>query len=111
MNNGMAAFANPDVAAPFAPNSGNWGAWELAARYSDLDLDWQPGALGTTCPVAGCVRGGEQKIFAVGLNWYLSNNFRLLFDYMFIHVDKLSGLGAQIGQDVSVVGTRFQFTN
>ena len=111
MNNGMATYANPDVAAPFDPNRGHWGAWEVAARYSDLDLDWQPGALGTTCPVAGCVRGGEQKIFALGLNWYLNNNFRVLLDYMFIHVDKLSGLGAQIGQDVTVVGTRFQFTN
>jgi phosphate-selective porin OprO/OprP len=110
-NNGMATFANPEVAAPFDPYRGSWGAWEVAARYSDLDLDWQPGALGTTCPVAGCVRGGEQKIFALGLNWYLSNNFRVLIDYMFIHVDKLSGLGAQIGQDVTVLGTRFQFTN
>jgi phosphate-selective porin OprO/OprP len=111
LNNGMATFANPDIDVPFALDSGGWGAWEIVARYSDLDLDWQAGALGATCPVAGCVRGGEQKIFAIGLNWYLSNNLRFLFDYMFIHVDKLSASGAQIGQDVSVLATRFQFTN
>jgi phosphate-selective porin len=45
------------------------------------------------------------------LNWYLSDSFRFLFDYMFIHVDKLGATGAQIGQDISAVGTRFQFTN
>lgn len=111
LNNGMATFANPQVRTPFALDGGGWGAWEIAARYSDLDLDWEPGAPGTTCPVAGCVRGGEQKIFSVGLNWYLSDNLRVLFDYMLIQVDKLSAAGAQIGQDVTVVGTRFQLTN
>ena len=111
LNNGMATFANPHVRRPFTFDGRGWGAWEVAARYSDLDLDWRPGALGTPCPVAGCVRGGAQSIFALGLNWYLSNNFRVLFDYMFIHLDKLSASGAQIGQDVNVVGTRFQFTN
>jgi phosphate-selective porin OprO/OprP len=111
LNNGMATFAAPHIDMPFAFNGGSWGAWELAARYSNLDLDWERGALGLSCPVAGCVRGGQQKIFAVGLNWYLSDSFRFLFDYMFIHVDKLSGTGAQIGQDVNVIGTRFQFTN
>ena len=111
MNNGMATYANPLVGRPFSLDGSGWGAWEIAARYSDLELDWERGAPGTTCPVAGCVRGGEQRIFALGLNWYLSDNFRVLLDYMFIHVDKLSGLGVQIGQDVTVVGTRFQFTN
>jgi phosphate-selective porin OprO/OprP len=111
LNNGMATYANPQVGTPFALNSGGWGAWEIAVRYSDLDLNWQSGALGTPCPVAGCVRGGEQTIFAVGLNWYLNDNLRLLLDYMVIQVDKLSASGAQIGQDVTVVGTRFQFTN
>ena len=111
LNNGMATYVNPYVGRPFDLHGGGWGAWELAARYSDLDLNWNAGALGASCPVVGCVRGGEQKVLALGLNWYLSNNFRFLFDYMFIHVDKLSDTGAQIGQDVSVFGTRFQFTN
>jgi phosphate-selective porin OprO/OprP len=111
LNNGMAAYANPRVAMPFALDGGGWGAWEIAARYSDLNLDWHPGSLGTRCPLVGCVRGGKQKILTLGLNWYLSNRVRFLFDYMFVQVDKLSNTGAQIGQDVSVVGMRFQFAN
>jgi len=111
LNNNMAAYANPNVSKPFAFDGSGWGAWEIAARYSDLDLDWKSGALGAPCPVVGCVRGGEQRVIALGVNWYLSDNFRLLLDYMFIQVDKLGTTGAQIGQDVRVVGTRIQFTN
>lgn len=109
-NNGMATYANPLVSAPFGLDGNGWGAWEIAARYSTLDLDWRGGTLGTVCSV-GCVRGGEQKTLSLGLNWYLTNNFRVLFDYMVIHVDKLNASGAQVGQDLSVVGARFQFTN
>jgi phosphate-selective porin OprO/OprP len=111
LNNGMATYANPRVGMPFTFDGRGWGAWEFAARYSDLNLDWQRGALGTSCPVAGCVRGGEQKIWSLGLNWYLTDNVRVIFDYMVIHVDRLSGSGVQIGQDVTAVGTRLQFTN
>jgi phosphate-selective porin OprO/OprP len=108
-NNGMATYANPRVAAPFA--RGGWGAWELAARYSTLDLNWRAGAAGTTCAPAACIRGGEQKIWSIGLNWYLNDNFRLMLDWMFVDVDKLNGSGAQIGQSFRVIGTRLQFTN
>jgi phosphate-selective porin OprO/OprP len=108
-NNGMATYVNPHVAAPFA--LGGSGAWEIVARYSTLDLNWQAGALGTTCVPAACIRGGEQKIWSIGLNWYLSNNVRFLLDYMHVDVDKLNRSGAQVGQTFNVVGTRLQFTN
>jgi phosphate-selective porin OprO/OprP len=108
-NNGMATYANPHVAAPFA--LGGFGAWEIVARYSTLDLNWEAGALGTTCAPSACIRGGAQKIWSIGLNWYLSNNVRFLLDYMHVDVDKLNGSGAQVGQTFSVVGTRLQFTN
>jgi len=111
MNNGMATFTNPRVARPF-PLDG-WGAWEIAARYSDLDLNWSPGTADAPCggASAGCVRGGDQQIWTFGLNWYLSDSVRLLFDVLFVDVDKLDSSGIQIGQAFSVVGTRLQFTN
>jgi phosphate-selective porin OprO/OprP len=112
-NNGMATYANPRVTRPFALNGQSWGVWEVAARYSILDLNWQPGAAGTMCAgaLAGCVRGGEQRIWTIGFNWYLSDNLRVLFDYMFVDVGKLDVSGVQAGQSLRVVGTRFQFTN
>jgi len=39
-NNEMATFNNPRVITPFSLDGHTWGAWELAARYSDLDLNW-----------------------------------------------------------------------
>jgi phosphate-selective porin OprO/OprP len=50
-----------------------WGAVEIAVRYSTLDLD------------DTSVSGGEAKDWTVGLNWYLRENVRLMFDYT--HVD------------------------
>lgn len=119
-NNEMATFNNPRVVTPFDPASGNWGAWELAARYSDLDLNWRPGAIGQTAaqaPVGG-VRGGEEKIWTLGINWYLNNNVLMRFNYLHVDVDKLgfvtngsSTTLQQVGQQFNAFGARLQLSN
>lgn len=113
MNNNLATFANPRVTAPVSLGGNQWGAWEIAARYSDLDLNWNEGQPRMSCtgPFAGCVRGGEQKIVTLGLNWYLSNNVRLMFDYLRVDVNRLNASGQQIGQAFNAIGTRLQLTN
>ncbi|MCH1933237.1 OprO/OprP family phosphate-selective porin, partial [Shewanella sp. A25] len=73
-------FDAPKVEAHFDLARGTWGVWEMAARYSDLDLDYLAGAAGRA-PVAGAIRGGEQKILTLGLNWYPNGNVRFLADY------------------------------
>lgn len=110
VNNNMASYANPRLDAPFAFDGVHWGAWEIAARYSDLDLNWRPGVLGVPCG-GGCIRGGEQKIWTLGLNWYLTNNVRMMFDYMRVDVNRLDFGGRQTGQAFNVLGTRLQFAN
>lgn len=114
-------FDSPRVENPFKLRSGSWGVWELAARYSDLDLNFNAGAPGTA-PTASAVRGGEQKIITVGLNWYPNNNVRFLADYQRVEVDRLSPggtafgagaltppAGAQIGQDLNIWSFRTQY--
>jgi len=98
---------------PLSFGANQWGAWEVAARYSDLDLNWNEGLPGMACSAAftGCVRGGEEKIVTLGLNWYLSNNIRLMFDYLIVDVNRLNASGQQIGQTFNAVGTRLQLTN
>jgi phosphate-selective porin OprO and OprP len=57
------------------------GAWELAARFSTIDLD--SGALqknGTHL-----VQGGILDQWEAGVNWHLNNNLRVQF--MFLHAD------------------------
>lgn len=49
---------------------GGWGAWEVAARLSDIDLT-----------DAGIV-GGQQRDLTLALNWYLAPNLRLMLDYV-----------------------------
>ena len=55
---------------PFAPRQGHWGAFELAARLSWLDLS------------NGGVQGGEMLSFTVGPAWTLSRSVRVLAGYV-----------------------------
>jgi phosphate-selective porin OprO/OprP len=112
---------------------GGWGAWELAARYSDLNLNshtldttslitaWTtPGALTYTFP--NTVRGGDQKIATVGLNWYVSTAIRFALDYQWIDVKRLQAPATVTvtsgtpslpavwgGQDLQTLAIRAQF--
>jgi phosphate-selective porin OprO and OprP len=60
---------------PFSLNSGGWGAWEIAGRYSTIDLNDRVGsAIG--------IAGGRQSVYTLALNWYINRNVRLMFDYL-----------------------------
>lgn len=110
------AFDAPAVNHPFSYADGAWGAWELAFRYSDIDLNYHAGAPGSA-PAADAVRGGEQKIWAGGLNWYPNAVVRFMLDYQDVRIDRLSPSaatfatpnGAQIGQHYHAISFRSQF--
>lgn len=53
------------------PNS-RWGAVEVALRFSNLDLNDET------------VNGGSARDWTVGLNWYVRENMRLMFNYIAI---------------------------
>ncbi len=50
-----------------------WGAWELKARWSYIDLD------------DGAINGGRMSDWTFGVNWYLNSNFHIMLDY--VHAD------------------------
>jgi phosphate-selective porin OprO/OprP len=91
----------------FSLGDGGWGAWEIAARYSVLDLNDDAGAAGQTAPTGG-IRGGVQRITTVGLNWYPNGVIRFLLDFQNGHVDRLSAAGADIGAHFDNVSFRSQ---
>ena len=63
--------------ANFDFGSGGLGAFQVAARYQALEVDEQAIALGFAAP------GSSRKADAwtVGLNWYLTGNFRYTFNF------------------------------
>jgi phosphate-selective porin OprO and OprP len=52
-----------------------WGAWELAARYSYVNLNYGTGA--------NRIQGGIMDGLSVGLNWYLNTNLKVQFDWIY----------------------------
>lgn len=54
---------------PFNLKNGNWGAWEVAGRYAEADLN------------SGDITGGQMSQLTIALNWYLNENVRFMADY------------------------------
>lgn len=53
---------------------GGWGAWELAGRYSFVNLN------------SADVQGGRLSLLMAGVNWYLHSHVKWRFNYGFGHV-------------------------
>ncbi len=83
-----AAFSRTAPKHPFSIADGTWGAFELAVRYSHIDLDDKG------------IRGGIGNDITAALNWYLYSNMRLMFNY--VQANR-NGIG-----DASIVQSRVQ---
>jgi len=120
-----AAFQSPRPFVPFS-SAGGLGAWELALRYSHLDLDFHSG-LGGTAATADAIRGGTQDIWTFGVNWYLNPNVKVMLNWLHVDVHRLNPagvgnltpfgpapatppIGVQIGQDLDIYGLRTQYS-
>lgn len=94
--NGNMTYLEP--AKPFNPSKGNWGAVELAARYSGVNLN--DGSF-----ASGGIQGGKMNEFTGGLNWYFNSNFRLLANYTRLLNINGSPLTTVGGQKMDGMGT------
>ncbi len=74
-NSASASYGGIVPANPFSLGGGGWGAWEIAGRYSMIDLNDRVGS-------AVGVAGGRQTVYTMALNWYINRNVRLMFDYL-----------------------------
>ena len=54
---------------------GGIGAWEVAARYSEMDLTSKD------------ISGGKERNVTLGLNWWLNRSLMLRFNYVYANTD------------------------
>ncbi len=82
---------------------GNWGAFELAARWSRLDLDSHVDELAN-----GGIRGGVLTDYTLALNWYLNPYLRMQANYIHAEARRRSATGVDLGTDANILGLRLQ---
>ncbi len=105
INNEVGGFNAPVPSAPFSLSGDSWGAWEIAVRYSNTDLNWHTN-------LANGVFGGQERVVAIALNWYLNRNIRVMLDDNIVDVNKgVFGNTNRDGQSLNIVGVRLQFAN
>jgi phosphate-selective porin OprO/OprP len=88
----------------FDPAAHTYGAWEIAARYSELRIDEDAFPLFAN-PASSA---SSAKAWAVGLNWYLNKNLRWMLDYERTAFE--GGATAGDREDESIVFNRFQIS-
>ena len=67
---------------------GKYGAWEIATRYSKVDM------------TSHDVLGGVSDAFTLGLNWYANVNVHVLADFVMVNNDKdANARGSLVGND------------
>jgi phosphate-selective porin OprO and OprP len=73
----------PDHPVAFG-RGGGWGAWEVAVRYSEINLN-NHATPGVSPLTTGGVFGGRANGYVFGINWYPIYNVRFMLNY--IHED------------------------
>ena len=94
-NLGSGSFDAPRRAEAFAPARGQWGALELAARLSRLNLD-DPDV----------IRGGRERVLSLALNWYPERRLRIQGAVQQVEAEH----AARPAQDFRLVALRTQFS-
>ena len=90
---------------PFDPRNGGWGAWQLAARYAELNVDK------AAFPIYANPNTSASAAYAwaVGLNWYLNANIRVNASYSRTTFNGGTGSGATVTkQPENAIFTRIQ---
>jgi phosphate-selective porin OprO/OprP len=108
-NASTGSYGLPKPRSSLSFDHGGYGAWELAGRYSVLDLNDNAGVAGAATPLGG-VRGGQQKIWTAGLNWYPNAAVRFVLDYQHTDVSRLDAGGGDLGAKLDAVSLRAQFS-
>lgn len=88
---------------PFAINGAGWGAFELVARVGELQVD------DAAFPIYAdpSVSARRIRAWGLGINWYLNQNLKLVFNHTHASFDGGAPLGAD-REDEQAYFTRMQ---
>jgi phosphate-selective porin OprO/OprP len=91
---------------PFDPFNGRWGAFEIAARGSIVDIDPRLFTLGFTTEELSTRRASN---WGVGVNWYFNKNFKLQADWEHTEFDnEIEFTGDDLRDHEDVILFQFQ---
>jgi len=92
-----ASYGSVKPKQPFNPNSSGWGAWEIVARVSEMDIDHDAftGKVAATRFADISKSARTAKAWGIGLNWYLNNYTRFALDFEETQFDG-GGLGSKV---------------
>ncbi len=97
---------------PFSLHNGNWGAFQLVARYANLDVDDNAFTDGFASPSTTgtfTASASEARAWSVGLNWYLNRNILVKTSFARTDFSGGRGTGATVtAQPENVLFTRIQ---
>lgn len=102
-----ATYGQLKPSAPFNAATGGWGAWELVARVSELDVDDKAFANGATSFADPNAAASNARAWAVGVNWYVNRNVKIALDYEQTAFDGGASQGRD-RDDEQVLFSRFQ---
>ena len=98
---------------PFDPRNGGWGAWQIAARYGELNVDNEAFLGSAATRLADPAKSAaEAQAWSVGLNWFLNRNIRANLSYSHTVFSGYAGskiaAGNVAAQDENTLFTRIQ---
>lgn len=100
---GFRGVARPNH--PFTIDGAGWGAWELVARYGELNID--DAAFPLFANAAQSARSAES--WSLGVNWYLTQNLKLVATYNTTTFDGGAARGADRETEKAIL-TRAQLS-
>jgi phosphate-selective porin OprO/OprP len=81
----LATYSGVSPLKPFDLKTGGWGAWEFAARHSELNIDDDSYTLGYVDPNTSASHAAQ---WDVGVNWYLNKGVKVAVNYGETNFDK-----------------------
>ena len=94
---------------PFNLHGGGWGAWQIVARYAELDLD------DAALNFASAGSASKAKAWSAGLNWYVNRDIRVNASFARTTFDDIGGTGGTSNATITrqaenVIFTRIQIS-